>query len=182
VEFFVYHRDRAGSRTLREALVEDHWSYMDGFEAELIARGPAFSPDGDELAGSVHLVDLPDPAAAWAFAYEEPCYQAGAYRDVLVRRWRNELGRSMWEFAGGLRGEDRFLALGLGPEAGAQYAVPAEREDLLAFGPLLSDDGTRWLGTAALVRAGDAAGARAVLGAGPWAQVEVLPWECGGRR
>ncbi|QNS08096.1 YciI family protein [Streptomyces xanthii] len=182
MEFFVYHRDRVGSLALRQALLEDHWSYMDGFAAELIARGPVFEADGESLRGSVHIAELPDPAAAWAFACEEPGYQAGAYRDVMVRRWRNELGRTMWDFAGGLTGEDRYLVLGLGPEAGARYAVPAEREELLAFGPLLSDDGETWLGTAALVRAPDAEAARGVLGAGPWAQVEVHPWECGGRR
>ncbi|MZD04723.1 hypothetical protein GTW43_06435 [Streptomyces sp. SID5785] len=182
MEFFVYHRDRSGSLALRRTMVEEHWAYMDGFAAELIARGPTYTPDGASLAGSVHLVDLPDLAAAWAFAFEEPCYRAGAYRDVTVRRWRNELGRTMWEFAGGLEGEDRFAVIGLGPGPGARYAVPAEREELLAFGPLLADDGTTWLGTAALVRAPDADTARAVLGAGPWDHVEVHPWECGGRR
>jgi len=26
--------------------------------------------------------------------------QAGVYRDVLLRRWRNMLGRTMWDFPG----------------------------------------------------------------------------------
>ena len=77
MEFFCYHRDRVGSLPLREALTEEHWSYMDRFEKELIARGPAF--DGETLLGSVHIVDLPDSAAARAFAFDEPCYQAGAF-------------------------------------------------------------------------------------------------------
>jgi hypothetical protein len=29
VEFFCYHRDRPGSVTLRDELLEEHWSYMD---------------------------------------------------------------------------------------------------------------------------------------------------------
>jgi hypothetical protein len=40
----------------------------------------------------VHIVGLPDPAAARAFAFDEPGYQAGVYRDVLLCRWRNLLG------------------------------------------------------------------------------------------
>ncbi|WP_449351155.1 hypothetical protein [Streptomyces shaanxiensis] len=40
---------------------------MDGYEAELIARGPTFTTDGETLTGSVHIDDLPDPAAARAF-------------------------------------------------------------------------------------------------------------------
>ena len=40
VEFFCYHRDRPGSMTLREELLEEHWSYMDRYQAQMIARGP----------------------------------------------------------------------------------------------------------------------------------------------
>ncbi|CAM5338861.1 hypothetical protein SGRIM128S_07019 [Streptomyces griseomycini] len=114
MEFFCYHRDRPGSLALREELLEEHWSYMDRYAKELIARGPTFADDGETPTGSVHIVDLPDPAAARAFAFDEPNYQAGAYRDVLLRRWRNVLGRTMWDFPGGRTGGNRYLVLGLG--------------------------------------------------------------------
>ena len=84
---------------LRGELLEAHWSYMDRFAAEMIARGPTLADDGDTPTGSVHILGLPDPAAARAFAFDEPNYQAGVYRDVLLRRWRNLLGRTMWDFA-----------------------------------------------------------------------------------
>ncbi|MFE5812675.1 YciI family protein [Streptomyces sp. NPDC056479] len=182
MEFFCYHRDRADSVALRERLLERHWSYMDGFARQLIARGPTYAPDGETPTGSVHIVDLPDSAAARAFAFDEPNYQAGAYRDVLLRRWRNMLGRTMWDFPGGSSGGNRYLVLGLGPDPSADPAEPPKDEDLVAYGPLLSDDGTAWLGTAALVRASDAATARAVLTADLYAEVEVHDWEFGGRR
>ncbi|MBE1530568.1 uncharacterized protein YciI [Actinomadura algeriensis] len=165
---------------LRHELVEAHWSYMDRFDRQLIARGPTFGEDG-ELSGSVHIVDLPDPAAARAFAFDEPGYQAGAYRDVLVHRWRNLLGRTMWDFPGGRT--EGFLVLGLGSGSGADLDVPSGRDgDLIAFGSLLSDDGEAWLGTAALVRAPDADAARGVLTEERYAAVEVYEWEFGGRR
>ncbi|MFI0515595.1 uncharacterized protein YciI [Streptomyces canus] len=182
MEFFCYHRDRPGSLPLREALGEAHWSYMDRYEAELIARGPTFAADGETPSGSVHIVELPDPAAARAFAFDEPNYQAGAYRDVLLRRWRNLLGRTMWDFPGGRTGGDRYLVLGLGTGEAVDLAVPAETDDLIAYGPLLSDDATAWLGTAALVRATGPERARAVLSADRYACVEVHEWEFGGRR
>ncbi|MEU1073074.1 MULTISPECIES: YciI family protein [unclassified Streptomyces] len=182
MEFFCYHRDRPGSVKLRVELLEAHWSYMDGFEKELIARGPTFAADGETLTGSVHIVDLPDPAAARAFAFDEPGYQAGAYRDVLLRRWRNLLGRTMWEFPGGRSGGDRFLVLGLGAGEPADLTVPAGRDDLIAYGPLLADDGVTWVGTAALVRAPDAAAARTVLTSDRYDAIEVHDWEFGGRR
>ncbi|WP_020523667.1 YciI family protein [Catelliglobosispora koreensis] len=180
MEFFCYHRDRAGSAALRDELLEEHWSYMDRFAKELIARGPTFSADGTPT-GSVHIADLPDAAAARAFAFEEPNYQAGAYRDVMLRRWRNVLGRTMWEFPGDREASNRYLVIGLGSGT-HEEPVPANSETLIAFGPLLSDDGATWLGTAALVMAPDAATARETLTASRYASIEVHDWTFGGRR
>jgi uncharacterized protein YciI len=182
VEFFCYHRDRPGSDPLREELVEAHWSYMDRFDAELIARGPTLDRAAGIATGSVHIVDLPDPAAARAFAFDEPNYQAGVYRDVMIRRWRNALGRTMWDFPGGRDGGNRYLVLGLGSGEAADLVPPTDRDELIAYGPLLSDDGAAWLGTAALVRAPDADAARAVLTRDRYAAIEVHDWEFGGRR
>ncbi|MGN9790053.1 YciI family protein [Streptomyces sp. OZ13] len=181
MEFFCYHRDRPGSLPLRHELLEEHWSYMDGFEKEMIARGPTMTSDGRTPTGSVHVIDLPDPAAAHSFAFGEPGYQAGVYRDVLVRRWRNLLDRTMWDFPGGRTGGNRYLVLGFGTGQGADLAVPEDGDDLIAYGPLLSDDGTAWLGTAVLVRAPDPAAARAVLTVGAYADIEVHNWQFGGR-
>ncbi|MFG2479141.1 YciI family protein [Streptomyces fagopyri] len=181
MEFLCYHQDRPGSLALRGQLLEEHWSYMDRYANEMIARGPTFAGDDDTPTGSVHIVDLPDPAAARAFAFDEPGYQAGVYRDVLLRRWRNTLGRTMWDFPGGRTGGNRYLVLGLGAGEVADLTLPPGREELIAYGPLLSDDGARWLGTAALVRAPDAGAARAVLTADRYSRVEVHDWQFGGR-
>ncbi|KUN31329.1 hypothetical protein AQJ11_07520 [Streptomyces corchorusii] len=181
MEFLSYHRDRPGSLPLREELREEHWSYMDQYAKEMIARGPTLAADGHTPTGSVHIVDLPDPAAARAFAFDEPNHQAGVYRDVLLRRWRNTLGRSMWDFPGGRTGGSRYLVLGLGSGQAADLAVPSDRDGLIAYGPLLSDDGATWLGTAALVRAADPDTARALLTPDRYDAVEVHNWQFGGR-
>jgi len=180
VEFLCYHRDRPGSGPLRDELLEAHWSYMDGFAAEMIARGPTLADDMDTATGSVHILDLPDVAAARAFVFDEPNYQAGVYRDVLLRRWRNTLGRTMWEIPGGRTGGNRYLVIGLGEGAAADLDVP-ELDGLIAYGPLLADDGETWLGTAALLRAPDADAARAVLTQERYADIEVHNWQFGGR-
>ncbi|WP_371660444.1 YciI family protein [Streptomyces sp. NBC_00280] len=183
MEFLCYHRDRPDSLALRYELLEEHWSYMDQYAKEMIARGPTFTVDGETLTGSVHILDLPDPATARAFAFDEPGYQAGAYRDVMLRRWRNTLGRTMWEFPGGPTEGNRYLVLGLGTGEPADLDLPSDRDDdLIAYGPLLSDDGTTWLGTAALLRAPDADAARAVLATPErYAGIEVHYWQFGGR-
>ena len=181
MEFFCYHRDRLHSTLLRNELLEAHWSYMDRFATEMIARGPTFVPDDGTPTGSVHIVDLPSPRAARAFAFDEPNYQAGVYRDVLLRRWRNTLGRTMWDFPGGPTGGNRYLVLGLGSGHAADVAGAPDREELIAYGPLLSDDASTWLGTAALARAPNPDTARAVLTPDRYADIEVHNWQFGGR-
>jgi uncharacterized protein len=181
VEFFCYHRDRPGSVTLREELLEEHRSYMDRYGAGMIARGPTLANDDDTPTGSVHIVGLPDPAAARAFAFDEPGYQAGVYRDVLLRRWRNLLGRTMWDFPGGADGGNRYLVLGFGSGSAVGLAVPPGQDELIAYGPLLSDNGATWLGTAVLIRARDPDAARAILTPDRYAGTEVHRWQFGGR-
>ena len=179
MEFFVHHHGRAGSEPLRERMVEAHWAYMDRFADHLIARGPTFTQE--TLVGSVHIVDLPDPAAARAFAFEEPCYQAGAFDGVLIHRWRNRLGRDMWAFPDRAADADRFLVLGLG--VGTDEDQPrTDPATVIAYGPLLSDDASTWLGTAALVQATDPDAASRVLDVERYDSVEVTGWTFGGRR
>ncbi|MDF1603318.1 YciI family protein [Nocardioides sp. YIM 152315] len=180
MEFFCYHRDRPGSTGLRTAMVEEHWTYMDGFAETMIARGPTFCDD-ETLTGSVHVLGLPTTAAARDFAFDEPGYQAGAYRDVMIRRWHNELGRTMWDFPDLHREASRFLVLGFTPAPEPTSSAPPRRDDLILFGPLLSDDATRVLGAAALIEAPDADTAREVLPADRYVGIEVHRWQPGGR-
>jgi uncharacterized protein YciI len=181
MQFFCYHQDRHGSAALRDELREAHWLYMDGYASAMIARGPTLADDGDTATGSVHIVELPDPGAARRFAFDEPNYQAGVYRDVLLRRWQNMLGRTMWESLAGRTDGKRYLVLGLGPEPAAEHAGPPDHDGLIAYGPLLSDDATSWLGTAMLIESTGPAAARAVLLELSYAHVEIHNWQAGGR-
>jgi uncharacterized protein len=73
---------------------------MDRYAGSMIARGPTMTENGASQTGSMHMVNLPALEAARVFAYEEPYYKLGVYRDVFMRRWHNALGRTMWEFEG----------------------------------------------------------------------------------
>ncbi|OIJ27490.1 YciI family protein [Nocardioides luteus] len=179
MEFFCYHRDRPGSTPLRTEMVEQHWTYMDAFAETMIARGPTFTDD-DTLTGSVHILDLPDASAARAFAFDEPGYQAGAYRDVMLRRWSNSLGRTMWDFDGRPDG-DRYLVLGFTEPTTDPIELP-RGDALIAAGPLLSDDGTMIVGAAVLLEAAPERAAQHVLSPDTYVGIEVHRWEFGGRR
>jgi uncharacterized protein len=198
VEYFFYCRDRPGIGDLRWELAEAHWSFMDRYADAMIARGPTLADDdAGSVTGSMHLVDLPDAAAAQVFAFEEPYCKAGVFGEVLIRRWGNMLGRTMWDFSGS--GGRRFLVIGHGaPEATVRRAglrgqqldylvAGGYRDGLIACGPLLSESGTEWLGTAMLVELADRAAAEAMMADGPCAraglyeEVEIHNWRFGGR-
>lgn len=161
-------------------MVEQHWSYMDQFAGSMIARGPTFASDGT-LTGSVHILDLPDPLTARTFAFDEPCYRAGAYRDVMLRRWHNDLGRTMWDFRAARPGTNRYLVFGFTLEPAARAAELPRREELILSGPLLSDDGSLVLGAAVLLEAADMDEAQNILAADRYAGIEVHQWRFGGR-
>jgi uncharacterized protein YciI len=179
MEFFVYCRDRPDTAALRERLGEAHQSFMDPYVTAMIARGPTMDAAREYATGSMHMVDLPDAANAGVFAFDEPNYRAGVYRDVMIRRYRNELGRTMWDFAG--TGGERFLVIGHGrPGASPPDRRPDDRV-LIGHGPLLSDDGADWLGTAMLVELPDRASVEKLVDPAPYTNVEIHNWQFGGR-
>jgi uncharacterized protein YciI len=175
-----------------------HWSFMDGYAERMIARGPTTDAAGEIHTGSMHMVDLPNAEAANLFAFEYPYYLAGVYGEVLKRRWHHVLGRTMWDFAGA-EGRRRFLIIGHGADA-----IDAVHDELVARrrrylwdagyldrfierGPLLSDDGERWMGDAMLVEVPDRTSVDEMLAQDPYsleglyAHVETHPWQFGGR-
>ncbi|MFE0753952.1 YciI family protein [Inquilinus sp. NPDC058860] len=199
MEYFIYCRDKPGTLELRRQLVEAHWSFMDRYAEGMVARGPTLAEDGDTPTGSVHIVDLPDAEAARVFAYEEPNHRAGVYAEIMVRRWRNALGRRMWAFKGDPDANPRFLVIAHGRPgasavadslAEAHRAFMAEhdrRNRLIVGGPLLSDDGSARVGTALMVEQPSRPAAEAMLAADPYAtagiyeRVEIHRWRFGGR-
>ena len=199
VEYFFYCRGRPGTEALLEELAEAHWSFMDGYAEAMLARGPTLTPDRTTWTGSMHMVDLPDAQTARVFAFQEPFYRAGVYGEVLVRRWRNTLGRTMWDYPAEPGDDRRFLVIGRGKpgvEAAHQALEAAQRrwfgesghrDRIILRGPLLADDGAGWVGSVLLVQLADRAAVEAMWAGAPYVQgglytsVEVHDWQFGGR-
>jgi uncharacterized protein len=173
--YFVYCRDKPGTTDLRTALLEEHWTYMDGYT--MIARGPTLTDDGLTATGSLHIVELEDAEAARAFAFEEPNYRAGVYSEVLIRRFENTLGRTMWEFPGEQDGIHQ-LVISHGSDLGD--AMPAER--VILRGPLLSDDGAKRLGESLAVAGLLRGELEERVSTESDEHLEIHPWCFGGRR
>jgi uncharacterized protein len=199
MEYFFYCHDKPNSDALRKQIVETHWAFMDAYASAFVARGPTLAEDGITQTGSMHIVDLPDAEAVRVFAYEEPNFKAGVYSDVFASRWRNELGRTMWEFKGDPGHNQRFLIIGhcrpgvddayhrLWQDRQSYLTGQGYQERLIANGSLLSDGGTQWAGSAMMIELPDRAAAEAMLTSDPYVkaglydQIQTHRWRFGGR-
>jgi uncharacterized protein YciI len=196
IDFFVYSRaaPSAADADHDPALDEAHWSYIDGFADGMIARGPTLDADRARWTGSLHIVDLPSAEAAREFVENEPYNRAGLFEQHVIRRFKNLLGRTMRESAGGSE-DPRFLVIAhVLAEAGEQppaallpdFTAPA-RERLIVHGELLTPDEARPVGTVLALQAPTREAVHAALtdpqaGLGEPVDVQILDWEFGGRR
>jgi len=191
LDFFVYSRDAPDTAGLRDdqTLLEQHWSYMDGFAESMIARGPTLDIDRESATGSLHILALPSVDAVREFVAAEPNNRAGVYAEHLICRFENLLGRSMWEFSG-QPAESRFLIIGRSRRGRPAQVekLPAElRDRLIVYGALTTLDGADPVGVALAVQAPDREAVDALIedertGLGAFSEVEVHDWEFGGRR
>jgi uncharacterized protein len=167
---------------------------MDRFADGMIARGPTLGADRNTWTGSVHIVDLPSADVAREFVEREPYNRAGLFEHHLVRRFKNLLGRTMWDFRGG-SADPRFLVL-------AHLVTPADehahdallrdfaalpREHVIVHGELLTLDDAEPAGGVLALQAPTREAVGALLAGGQDGLdahygVQILDWEFGGRR
>jgi hypothetical protein len=167
---------------------------MDRFADGMTARGPTLAADRETWTGSVHIVDLPTAEAAREFVEREPYNRAGLFEHHIIRRFKNRLGRTMWESPGG-SADPRFLVIAhLLAEAGEDApAVPLPdftalpRERLIVHGELLTPDDARPAGAVLALQAPAREAVDALLRGGQAGldehfDLQILDWEFGGRR
>jgi uncharacterized protein len=191
LDFFVYSRDAVDAAALRDDpdLIEEHWSYMDGFAESMIARGPTLDADRETATGSLHVLALPSVDAAREFVAVEPNNRAGVYGEHLVWRFENLLGRSMWEFSS-RAAKPRFLIIGRSHLAlpVSVDALPTELlERLILYGALTTLEGAEPAGVALALQASDREAVDVLtederIGLGAFSDIEIHNWEFGGRR
>jgi uncharacterized protein len=184
MDSFVYSRDGVEAGTLRddEELLEQHWSYMDGFAESMIARGPTLSADRETATGSLHVLGLPSVDAVHEFVAREPNNRAGVYAEHVVWRFDNLLGRTMWEFSGE-PDEPKFLIVARTQSAASPDRLSAElRQRLIMYGSLTALADPEHVGVALAVQAPDRGALDALLDGQLGHDVEVHDWEFGGRR
>jgi uncharacterized protein len=167
---------------------------MDGFADGMIARGPTLAADRATWTGSVHILDLPSAEAAREFVEREPYNRAGLFDQHVIRRFKNLLGRTMWESPGG-SDDPRFLVIAQVPAETDEHApavllpdfTALARDRLIVHGELLTPDEARPVGVVLALQAPTREAVDALLsdrqaGLDEQLDIQILDWEFGGRR
>jgi uncharacterized protein YciI len=99
MQYFVWGTDRPDSAAERKAHMREHWDFIASYDDRLIARGPVLD-DADPLVarGSIHIVELGGPEEARRFAWDEPFAREGMFKEIVVRRFALQLGRTQFDF------------------------------------------------------------------------------------
>ncbi|WP_025051837.1 YciI family protein [Sulfitobacter noctilucae] len=77
--------DKPGSLDVRKANRDAHLAYLK--DTGCVTLGGPFRDSQGDMCGSMLVLDLPDMAAAEAWAAEDPYAKAGLFETVTLREW-----------------------------------------------------------------------------------------------
>ncbi len=85
--FALINTDRPASLDLRMATRPAHLDFLASQESVIMSGGALLDADG-KPSGSLLVIDVPDRAAAEAFAAADPYTKAGLFEGTVVRPFR----------------------------------------------------------------------------------------------
>ncbi|HEY1094915.1 MAG TPA: YciI family protein [Glycomyces sp.] len=86
---FVLHcLDGVDGTGRRPALMAEHSARLRTASPKPLVYGPLLSDDGERGVGSLFIIDVPDRAAAEAWADADPFRTGGVWQEVRVHRFR----------------------------------------------------------------------------------------------
>ena len=90
MRFALIAKDKPGALEVRKANRDAHVAYLKSSDAVEMA-GP-FLDDNGEMCGSLIILDLPDIAAAEAWAAQDPYKAADLFQSVEITAWNKVIG------------------------------------------------------------------------------------------
>ena len=90
--YMMYGIDGADGARIRAEERETHFDYLKQNEDIMVLGGATLADADDGRTGSVLIINVPNRAAADAFAANEPFNVAGLFKEVFVTRMR----RGQW--------------------------------------------------------------------------------------
>lgn len=91
MHFALICTDKPGALEIRKANRQDHLAYVEETGCVAVA-GPFLAEDGESMNGSLIVLDVPDRAAAEAWAAKDPYALAGLFQSVEIRAWKRLIG------------------------------------------------------------------------------------------
>jgi uncharacterized protein YciI len=85
--FLIHCTQIPEGQAIREAHYDAHRAYLKSSPVDIRLSGPMVDDEGKARIGSVFVVDVPDRAAAEAFAAGDPFARAGLFGRVIVTRF-----------------------------------------------------------------------------------------------
>lgn len=82
--------DKPGAIDIRKANRDAHLAYI-ADTGVVLQAGPFLDADG-QMSGSLVVLDVPDRAAAEAWAADDPYAKAGLFSDVRIEAWKKVVG------------------------------------------------------------------------------------------
>ena len=90
MRFALIAKDKPGAIDIRKANRDAHVAYLKSTDAVEMA-GPFLDENG-EMCGSLIILDLPDMAAAEAWAAQDPYKAADLFQSVEITAWNKVIG------------------------------------------------------------------------------------------
>lgn len=90
--YMLYGVDGPDGAARRDIAREEHFKYLEKHRDILVLGGATLADADDTRTGSLLIVNVPDRAAADAFAEGEPLRRAGVFESYSVNRMR----RGQW--------------------------------------------------------------------------------------
>lgn len=85
--FLIHCTQRPDGQPIRETHYDAHRAYLKNSPVDIKLSGPMVADDGEARIGSVFVVDVPDRAAAEAFAAGDPFARNGLFEQVIITRF-----------------------------------------------------------------------------------------------
>lgn len=178
-------RSKPGTDALREATIDAHRDFLDGYPEVTWYSGPLFTDDNKNAIGSLRLIEFTDREAAVAYINADPYTKAGIFQAITVERWKPGTDVRQRDY-GRKEGTMQFVVHCHDKADGGARRAPLRNAHLdylkdhqnivVARGPLLDDDGEHTLGSLLILDVADKAQAEAFWADEPFNSASVYDW------
>jgi len=177
-------RSKPDTDALRLATIDAHRNFLDGYPEVTWYSGPLFTDDNKNAIGSLRLIEFPGRDAALAYIHADPYTKAGIFEAINVERWKPALDVRQRDYPRKEGTMQFVIHCHDKPDAARSAELRAahldyldrHRNNIVARGPLLDDDGVKTIGSVLILDVADKAQAEAFWSGEPFNRAGVYEW------